>query len=187
MKSWKLFWVRFPAGTEIPYDIVNVSFHRDSIGLANESVSKLYASKKKAAEISFTAMEKPLLDIINKVKVETYEVVAQAQGSFELDSLARTNQNYQIDFMDSSRENAAAYVQMELEVFKPMHQVAMQDGRLKSWTLCKRRSQDGNAVLQRFIIFNQWSSWANWQSAGGFAGFPKSQSRFGPGWYERHF
>ena len=173
IKSWKLFWVRFPAGTDIPYDIVNVTFHKDSVGLSNSAVSKFYKSKKKADDTSFAALEEPLLNMINKVKVETYQVITQAAGNFKLDSLARANQNYQIDFMDAARENAPDYVQMELEVFKPMHEVAMKDGRLKSWTLCKRISQDNNAVLQRFIIFNQWSSWANWQSAGGLQDFQK--------------
>lgn len=173
MKSWKLFWVRFPAGTEIPYDIVNVSFYPDSVGLANRSVSKFYQANKKPDEVSFNEMERPLLDIVDKVKVETYQIVEEAHGSFELDSLARTNQNYQIDFMDAAQENAEAYVNMEAQIFKPMHKVAMEDGRLKSWILCKRTSQDSNAILQRFIIFNQWSSWANWQSAGGLQDFQK--------------
>ncbi len=171
LKAWKLFWVRFPAGTEIPYDIVSVTFHKDSVGLANAGVSKFYEAHKKTDKGSFVEMEKPLLDIINRVKLETYEVLEQARGTFELDSLARTNQNYQIDFMDSARANSEDYVKMEREVFLPMHQVAMKDGRLKSWTLCRRLSQDGNAVLQRFIILNQWSSWANWQSAGALQDF----------------
>ncbi len=173
MRAWKLFWVRFPAGQDIPYNLVNVTFHPDTVGLANSTVAAFYEAHKQPGQGSFSELEKPLLEVINKVKVETYEVMEQAAGNFELDSLARSNQNYQVDFMDAARGDAVAYAKMESEIFKPMHQVAMDDGRLKSWMLCKRTSQDDNAILQRFIIFNHWSSWANWQSAGNLPDFQK--------------
>ncbi|TAI48809.1 hypothetical protein [Flagellimonas allohymeniacidonis] len=172
LKSWKLFWVRFPAGQEIPYDIVNVTFHKDSVGMSNNKVSSFFTSKQEGST-PYAEATINLMNITNTVKTETYQVVEEAHGSFELDSLAKTNQNYQIDFMDSAQEKADAYVRMEAEVFKPMHQVALNDGRLKSWVLCRRTSQDDDAILQRFMIFNQWSSWANWQSAGGLQDFQK--------------
>ena len=153
LKSWKLFWVRFPAGQEIPYDIVNVTFHKDSVDMANNKVSGFFTEKQEGGT-HYAKATVDLMNITNTVKTETYQVVEEAYGSFELDSLAKTNQNYQIDFMDAAQEKTDAYVRMEAEVFKPMHQVALNDGRLKSWVLCRRTSQDDDAILQRFLIFN---------------------------------
>jgi len=174
LASWKLFWVRFPAGQNIPYDIVNVTFHTDAVAITNSKVANYFIknSQEEGSDPYLQAKEN-LLHTINIVKTETYQVVNEANGTFELDSLAKTNQNYQVDFMDTTPEKANAYVHMEAEIFKPMHQVAMADGRLKSWVLCKRANQDDDAMVQRFMIFNQWSSLANWQNGGSFQDFQK--------------
>lgn len=187
LKAWKLFWVRFPAGQEIPYDIVNVTFHKDSIGMSNSSVSDFYNQNRGEGDDFFLQMEKTLLNTANRVKVEIYEIIEEAHGAFELDSLAKSNQNYQIDFMDAAQAQAVDYVQMEKEIFRPMHQVAMEDGRLKSWTLAKRTNQNNNAILQRFIIFNQWSSWANWQAAGRLQDFQKVDPELDQGGFNEIF
>ena len=173
LSDWKLFWVRFPAGQNIPYDAVNVTFHKGANDMANTAISDYYRSSRATAGLSLSKFEEPVLNVVNKVKVETYKVVDKVIGNYELDSLALTNQNYQIDFMDVARGNEAAYIKMEKEVFKPMHQVVINDQRMKNWILCERVSQDENAILKRFIIFNQWSSWANYQNGGGMSDFQK--------------
>jgi len=84
LASWKLFWVRFPAGQNIPYDIVNVTFHTDAVAITNSKVANYFIknSQEEGSDPYLQAKEN-LLHTINIVKTETYQVVNEANGTFD--------------------------------------------------------------------------------------------------------
>jgi hypothetical protein len=61
-----------------------------------------------------------------------------------------------INFMKVDPAKATSYVQMEREVWKPIHQERVKDGRMKSWSLYEVRFPGGENREYGYVTFETY-------------------------------
>jgi len=70
-----------------------------------------------------------------------------------------------VNYMKVEPAKAAAYVQMEREVWKPMHQQLVKDGKMKSWSLYAVQFPGGDNREYGFLTVETYNSIQNVEGA----------------------
>ena len=78
-----------------------------------------------------------------------------------------------VNFMDVKPENRSTYVEMESEIFKPLHKVNNESGKIVDWVLARRVIPYGAEIKTDYITMDKYESYADMQNSGFMEMFTK--------------
>jgi hypothetical protein len=100
---------------------------------------------------------------INTVKLVAVSVVSFAAGSLVSEAgsqaaPAQTPAAYEIGFMKVSPENVEEYIQMERDIWMPIHRERIRTGQMVSWSLYRVRYPYGTGTDYNYVTVNTYAS-----------------------------
>lgn len=158
--GWDL-WSLKPGGEMQDFQYLTVTLYNDPVKMMDgTSWNKLMDR----AKVAYPAMsESDIMEKLNgsaktrNLAVRIYaEEIAMTQGEFEM-SLGTVAQ---MDMMKVSLENYGQYEKAESEVFKPLHQKAVDDGTKGSWGLVRFMSPIGSDTYASHMTVSMFKDYA---------------------------
>lgn len=159
MLGWYLFEVLYPDRENAPYDYVALAVF-DNFNDLHISTDKTMAI---AAGVFPGADLEPLVkrydesaeQVSSQVFMHIDEAVPGPPDKNALPAIVRVNH------MKVNDADRGAYVQMEREVFKPMHQAAAKAGAMNDWMLFERILPFGTEWDNTYLTFDLFNTWAD--------------------------
>ena len=151
-----LMQARVPGGTESISDYILVIVPNG--GLGGESMSAGDALKKAGIEMTGSQYWQKFWELTNFVKREIWTDVARI-GSLEEGNLI------QMDFMDV--HNVGDWVDMEREIFKPVHQLRIDEGERVGWGARRLFMPRGRDLQYNGATVNIFADWEQLGKSGG--------------------
>lgn len=152
--GWDL-WALTPSGSDQGAQYMTVTlFESMEKMLAPLNQAKLQAYIKNAHNSS----EKELEEWLDKTSVSRdimHQVYARQIGWTDNDPPMKEGMYTIMGFM---KQTSSDYVQVELEIFKPMHQAEVNAGNLMGWGLCEVLLPFGSEAYNSHITFNFYDS-----------------------------
>jgi hypothetical protein len=152
--SWQYYEVEFPNGEDCNCDYMMVSI----INTLQDLEFFIHPGPKvNMAKIAFPGKNpEVLINQWNKTfqnrGVQVYMLVDRVFQD-------NTPPSYiSVNYMNVSELNARKYLHMETSIFKPLHQEAMQQGYLKSWSVFRRILPYGADFEGNFVTIDAWDS-----------------------------
>ena len=157
--GWDL-WSLQPHGEKQNFQYLLVEVHIDPVKMMDGSAWKnLY----KAAEAAYPDMSK--YDLLSKMRKASktrdlaYDqycvLIGGTDGDFEMEEgiISRIN------FMSVEQDNRQAYVKGEMDIFMPMHQANVDNGRRGSWGLAAVMVPWGSDVYANYLTFDMYTGY----------------------------
>ncbi|MEF8938236.1 MAG: hypothetical protein V5A22_00210 [Salinivenus sp.] len=161
--GWNLYEVVYPAGADREYDYVTVTFYEewDQLESPYETIDlEQIHPDKDPQEITQQTVEarrqvhSEVVEVIDSVTPETEETDTEEAQESE-------NGGYLVvDFMEVPSGGGSAYVQMEQDLFKPVHRQMIEQSGQQSWFLVERQYADANDPYQ-YMTIQPYASWSD--------------------------
>lgn len=152
--GWDL-WSLMPAGQDQGFQYLTVSIHNDMNSmLKGSSMDQILAWAKKA--YPDMSEEKIMEKAMGGAATRTRSVI------LFIEVLDGTEQEFDMPFgtfatmQFMKAVNAGEYVTSESEVFKPLHQQVVDDGKQGSWSLARIVAPGGSDTYASHITFNMY-------------------------------
>ena len=163
--AWVLYKVKYPNVEEAEYDYVVME--------VVNNFDHLNLGRKESMGIAATVWPDTDLQPI----IERFDAGAENMGSevFVLRGEAveggpdkgSPRKYVQVNHMKVAEANSAAYANMEIEIFKPIHQERAKNGTMSEWLLCQRILPYGSEWDNNFITMDFYENWSDIAHRGG--------------------
>ena len=154
--GWDL-WSLQPGGEEQGYQYLTVTLYDDPVKMMSrfdlqETIEKAYP-KMSDKELQ---MQLDKANSSRDLAVRVYlEQIAYAEGDFEM----KLGTIASIDMMKVALDKYDAYEEAEMQIFQPLHQENVDDGRMANWGLLKVINPIGSDAYMSHITVNMFESW----------------------------
>lgn len=154
--GWDL-WELGPGGEDQNFQYLTVTLFNDPV--------KMFEGGGFAEALKAAYPDMPEAELTKKFN-ETSQSRDLAVRLF-LEEIATTSPEFempigtiaQIDFMKAALENYSKYEKAEIDVFKPLHQKAVDDGQKQSWGLLRFMSPIGSATYASHLTVSMFSDY----------------------------
>lgn len=161
--GWNLYEVVYPAGGDREYDYVTVAFYDEWNRLENPYAGidpeQIHPNTDPQEIVDQTLKARTLVhsevvEIIDSVTVDDQESgTEEAQES-------ESGGYLMVDFMEVPQGGGSAYVQMEQDLFKPVHQQLVEQSGQEAWFLVERQFAGANDAYQ-YMTIQPYESWSD--------------------------
>lgn len=132
--SWNLYAVRFPGGTENGYNFATVQVYSNLGNIENAAWDGYFARAHPERDSSAAAeMMDRTLASRDLVRSELWVLLDQAADTASADTSAVPSRYALIDFMRVEPGGEEAYLNLERDLIKPVHQERVKEGKIDSW------------------------------------------------------
>ncbi|MGI9174130.1 MAG: hypothetical protein ACR2GR_02265 [Rhodothermales bacterium] len=133
LTGWNLYAVRLPGGTENGYNYVTVNVYDSLTDLENpypeDVLTRVHADTALAGLAARTYAARDL------VRSELWVLLDQAVDTASADTSGAPSRYALIDFMRVKPGGEEAYISLERDGAKPVHQERVKEGKIDSWRL----------------------------------------------------
>ncbi|MEO1260836.1 MAG: hypothetical protein AAFZ15_18705 [Bacteroidota bacterium] len=163
LRAWVLYQVMYPNVEEAAYDYVAMSVfdHFDHVNLSDEKVGAMAATVWPGFDIN--TLYQRFDKAAENVGSEIFMIRGEAVPGGPEKGAAR--QYVQVNHMKVAEGNSSAYVKMENDIFKPIHQKRAENGTMAEWLLFQRVMPRGTDWDNNFITMDFYTNWndiMNW-------------------------
>ncbi|MDP6967340.1 MAG: hypothetical protein QF551_08730 [Candidatus Marinimicrobia bacterium] len=162
IKFWGLYSVMY-TGTASEYNYVTVNHFNNMNELDNswsdDLVQESFPGKSEAELNKMMARTSPSRDLIRS---EPYNLVSYTETE-----PAEPTKILFINFMTIEQGTNNAYVTMENEIYKPMHEESVKSGSRTGWSLWSK--MDGDMTSGQYVTVDSYSSWDQMDQQSPFA------------------
>ena len=162
LTAWYLMAVRYPQGTETMYDYITVNVYdnpKDQLKNPMDGLSDMI--KKVHPDVDQDEFWTKTIESRDMKWVGLWAFLDEAvPGPSDPSDFIRIN------FFTVEEGMYQDYVQMEREIFKPLHKAAAEAGARKDWTLWQKISPTGTAHGTTHITVDSYGTWEEWNSDG---------------------
>ena len=169
IENWSFFKVDFPNGSACECDFRAIRTFRGIEALEKlkdnsirEQIIKTIWPHKSRADIS-----REFNELIDFRYSHVYNMVDA------LVPKATTSKMMVVNFMDVEPKNRSSYLEMENEIFKPLHAANHKNGGLVDWVVARRSIPYGAEIKTDFITIDKYDSYSKMQNSNFMETFKK--------------
>lgn len=150
MRAWSLYAVRFPGGVENDYNFVTVNVYDDLADIERTFDAQNLQQLSVAGGVA--GLEASTYAVRDSVRTELWVSVDQAAMGDDGDS--GPSRYVLVDYMRVDPASSQAYLDLEQNVFKPIHEERIRAGKLENWALYRLMLPRGAAQGYNFSTAN---------------------------------
>lgn len=163
--GWNLYEVVSPAGADRSHDYVTVTFYEEwgqiENSLTTEHVDQAHPNKDPQQILDQTVETRSL------VRSEVVEVIDAVTGEGSESENGDGGDYLRVDFMKVPEGGGSAYVQMEQELWKPIHRQLIEENAQGSWFLVGPQFT-GTEDSYQYMTIHAGMSWSDTEPASQF-------------------
>ncbi|MEL6671641.1 MAG: hypothetical protein AAFR61_05595 [Bacteroidota bacterium] len=153
--DWGLMRRVYPYGSAVEYDYITINVYKD-LAQAEMTYDDLEAIAKKVHPSADIAKKLAATEASRKlVKGEVFYTIARTENPDEAGSPVG---DYIVMNHMQSVGSASAYVKMEMDLYRPVHQEAVNAGRMQAWFMMGRAIPGGSSYGYNYITMDVYKS-----------------------------
>ena len=158
--GWDL-WSLTPAGSEQGGQYMTVTLYSSMEAMfTGMNMDQIYAYAKQAHNVSDKEVDAMMEKTVASRDI-MYQVYSRQIASTQNDPPMKEGMFVLIGFM---KQNSADYVEVERNIFLPMHQQAVNNGEMMGWGLCENLLPIGTEAYSSHMTFNFYENQAKMSS-----------------------
>lgn len=152
MEAWYLYKVKYPTGSNAPYDYVAVNVYADWEQVGSKGQDYFRQIHGDEADDLLASSDERGTEVWNQL----LELVGQA-----MENEKNPSKYIQVSEMKIKPNEIEDYVNLELKYFKPFHAARVKSGSMNNWGLYKCLMPNGEKYQANYVIFDGYSKWTD--------------------------